>query len=194
MEGSSMRQVSCLESRSRQFNPLIHWLILFLYYSEFIGRAVLKQEFLTGHKRKPVWIIRAGVTGHACEHHFKHIGNLSLESWLNTNQCNLQSLKNNWNFGYSRRVKIPQWFFFFFLNKRGVCFYRSGLLAMFFLFRFSMCLVWSNWGDHAAHSCPCHLFAPLLCCASAPGQVDKEFMKISIALRAILRLWHWLLI
>lgn len=40
----------------------------------------------------------------------------------------------------------------FFLNKRSVCFYRSGLLAMGFLCRFGMCLVWSNLGDHAAHS------------------------------------------
>lgn len=60
------------------------------------------------------------MTGHACEHLLKYIGNLGPESWLNTKQCNLQSLKIKLNFQNSTHggLKIHSDFFIF-SNKRS---------------------------------------------------------------------------
>lgn len=154
---------------------------------------MLKHQLLTGHWRKSVCLTRTGVTGHACEHRFKYIRDLGLESWLNTNPSNNA---NQMKFSKlcSRWVISPQLHFFF--NKRSVYFCRTGLMTMVFLCSFGMCLVWSNLGDHAAHSksltlvCP---FAVLYQCSRAIGE-GGLFTKISIALRGLLRLWHSLLI
>lgn len=111
---------------------------------------MLKQQFLTGHKRKSVCLIRTGVTGRACEHHFRHIGNLGLESWLNRSPWNLK-MQIKWNFQNSAQGGLKTHSYIFF-NKRSVYFCRTRLLAMVFLCSFGMCLLWSNLGDHAAHS------------------------------------------
>lgn len=144
---------------------------------------MLKQQFLTGRKRKSVCIIRTGVTGHACEHHFKYIGNLGLESWLNTNQCNLQSLKIKLIFQNSTQggLKIHHpVIFFFFLNKRSAF---TDLGSWQWYFSAGLVCVWSEviWEimQPTAKSLPLVCtFAVLYKCSRARGEEVKRWKSV----------------